>query len=59
MRGQKTTKTGCEWKLSVGPGDGDGRWKVLKGHLEHNHPITPDKYSLLDERQASSSFTRC
>ena len=23
QRGERTTKTGCEWKLSVGPGEGD------------------------------------
>ena len=47
-RGKKTTKTGCEWKLSLGPGEEPGTVKILRGHcLEHNHPLTPDKYSIL------------
>ena len=45
QRGDKSNKTGCEWKLSMGPRD-DGKVVVLKSHLQHNHELTPDKYSL-------------
>ena len=45
-RGQKTTKTDCPWKITLGPGVVPGTVRVVKGHLTHNHPLAPDKYSI-------------
>ena len=45
-RGKKTTKTDCPWKITLGPGIQPGTVRILKGHLTHNHVLTPDKYSI-------------
>ena len=45
-RGANTVKTGCEWKIALKPVKGTG---VVIGKittLQHNHELTPDKYSV-------------
>ena len=54
QRGKNTTKTGCEWKLGLGPSrEKRGRYVIIKSVLHHNHELTPDKYSVytMDDSQ--------
>ena len=45
MRGNDTKKTGCPFRIYLTPGE-DGRAVIRAECLEHNHPLTPDKYSI-------------
>ena len=45
QKGANTTKTGCQWKIALKPSNGG----VVIGKitsLQHNHQLTPDKYSV-------------
>ena len=45
IRGGRTRKTGCEWKLGIGPTE-DGKWHITKPPTkEHNHRLTPEKFA--------------
>ena len=44
-RTKRTSKTDCPWTISIAPAD-DTHFKVRAVCLEHNHELTPDKYSI-------------
>ena len=45
VRSERTSKTDCKWSLSIAPGSGK-EFKIRPTCLEHNHELTPDKYSI-------------
>ena len=47
QRGEHTTKVGCGWGLCIAPtNDMYSEWGVTRLRLQHNHELTPDKYSI-------------
>ena len=46
VRGNDTKKTGCPFRLYLTPREEDGRCVIRAECVEHNHPLTPDKYSI-------------
>ena len=47
QRGDHTTKVGCEWGFCIAPvNDTLTEWGLVRLRLEHNHELTPDKYSI-------------
>ena len=45
-RGKTTSKSGCEWKLCIVPTDEPHCFAISRPSLQHNHDLTPDKYSI-------------
>ena len=61
QRGDKTTKTGCNWKLQMVPDDRSesfGAVKIKGCVLEHNHELHPDIYSVFTLSEKAQDLIR-
>lgn len=61
QRGEKTTKTGCKWKLKLVPdenSDSFGAVRIKTCVLEHNHELYPDIYSVFNMKEPSQELVR-
>ena len=61
QRGDRTNKTGCEWRLTIVP-DSDsksfGAVRIKDCFLEHNHDLHPDIYSVFNCSETSQDLIR-
>ena len=61
QRGDRTNKTGCQWKLSLVPDNESGSFgavKIKDCKLEHNHDLHPDIYSVFNCSDTSQDLIR-
>ena len=61
QRGEKTTKTGCAWRLTIVPDSESksfGAVRIKECFLEHNHDLHPDIYSVFNCSDTSQDLIR-